>query len=334
MTEQTYTEKLLVIKNLLKRNNAKIIAHYYVDEEIQKLAEDTGGCVADSLQMAKFGNSQSASTLIVAGVKFMGETAKILNPEKKILVLDQEATCSLDEGCNYILFKEFCNQYPEREVVVYANTSAPVKAISDWVVTSSIAIPVAEHLAREGKKIIWAPDKYLGTYIQDQTGVDMKIWDGSCVVHEEYKAIELRKLIAKLDNCDVLVHPESPRSIIQLANVVGSTTKLINAARDSKKKNIIVATEKGIFYQMKKLSPDKNFYEAPTEGEGATCKSCGRCPWMNLNTYKKLLNIFNSENEIIIDPIIINKAKKSINRMIEFEDIYYQEKKRVNHGRT
>ena len=330
MIDYNYTERLSFVKKFLRENDAKLIAHYYVDAEIQKLAEDTDGCVADSLQMAKFGSQQKETNLIIAGVKFMGETAKILNPEKNIYVLDKEATCSLDESCKINEFQEFCNHYPDREVVVYANTSAEVKSISDWVVTSSIAIPLVENLASSGKKIIWAPDKYLGAYIEDQTGIDMKIWDGSCIVHEEYKTIELKKLKKQLGDCEVLVHPESPRSIIQLADVVGSTTKLINASKNSKSKNIIVATEKGIFYQMKKLSPDKNFYEAPTEGEGATCKSCGRCPWMNLNTYQKLINIFSSNNELLLDGEIIQKAKKSINRMIEFEDKYYQKKQRVS----
>lgn len=330
MIDYNYTERLSFVKKFLKENDAKLIAHYYVDAEIQKLAEDTDGCVADSLQMAKFGSQQKETNLIIAGVKFMGETAKILNPEKNIYVLDKEATCSLDESCKINEFKEFCNLYPDREVVVYANTSAEVKSISDWVVTSSIAIPLVENLASSGKKIIWAPDKYLGAYIEDQTGIDMKIWDGSCIVHEEYKTIELKKLKKQLGDCEVLVHPESPRSIIQLADVVGSTTKLINASKNSKSKNIIVATERGIFYQMKKLSPDKNFYEAPTEGEGATCKSCGRCPWMNLNTYHKLINIFSSNNELLLDGEIIQKAKKAINRMIEFEDKYYQKKQRVS----
>tara|TARA_Y100000389_G_scaffold52091_1_gene47887 strand:+ start:16878 stop:17870 length:993 start_codon:yes stop_codon:yes gene_type:complete len=330
MISTQYNEKLSFVKNFLKKNNAKLIAHYYVDSEIQKLAEDTGGCVADSLQMAKYGTQQKELNLIIAGVKFMGETSKILNPEKNVYVLDKDATCSLDESCDAESFKEYCNLYPDREIIVYANTSAKVKAMSDWVVTSSNAISLVENLASKGKKIIWAPDKYLGSYIQDQTGVDMKIWDGACIVHEEYKTIELKKLIKNLDDCEVLVHPESPRSIIQLADVVGSTTKLINASRKSKAKNIIVATEKGIFYQMKKLSPQKNFYEAPTEGEGASCKSCGRCPWMNLNTYEKLINIFNSNNEILLDSEIINQAKKSINRMINFDDKYHLSNQRAS----
>ena len=315
----SYADHLISIKQLLLKNNAKIIAHYYVDEQVQRLAEDTGGFVGDSLEMARYGSKQKETTLIVAGVKFMGETAKILNPNKKVLMLDIEATCSLDTGCDYAEFKEFCDTHNDRDVVVYANTSAKVKSISDWVVTSSIAVPLIEHLTSLGKKLIWAPDKYLGNYVIDTTGADMLLWDGSCIVHEEYKTIELKNMIAKHPDCDVLVHPESPRSIIQLANTVGSTTRLIEASKASKKKYIIVATEKGILYQMKKFSPNKIFLEAPTEGEGATCKSCGRCPWMNLNIVQKLLDVFNAKtNEIILSRDIINKAKKPIDRMINF----------------
>ena len=315
----SYADHLISIKQLLLKNNAKIIAHYYVDEQVQRLAEDTGGFVGDSLEMARYGSKQKETILIVAGVKFMGETAKILNPNKKVLMLDIEATCSLDTGCDYAEFKEFCDTHNDREVVVYANTSAKVKSISDWVVTSSIAVPLIEHLTSLGKKLIWAPDKYLGNYVIDTTGADMLLWDGSCIVHEEYKTIELKNMIAKHPDCDVLVHPESPRSIIQLANTVGSTTRLIEASKASKKKYIIVATEKGILYQMKKFSPNKIFLEAPTEGEGATCKSCGRCPWMNLNVVQKLLDVFNAKtNEIILSRDIINKAKKPIDRMINF----------------
>jgi len=314
-----YQESLLKTKSLLKNNNAKIIAHYYVDELVQRLAEDTGGLVSDSLEMARYGAKQKESTLIVAGVRFMGETAKILSPDKKILMLDMEATCSLDTGCDYINFKKFCDDHPDREVVVYANTSAEVKSIADWVVTSSMAVSLIEHLTSLGKKLIWAPDKYLGNYILEKTGADMLLWDGSCIVHEEYKAIELKNMIREYPDSDVLVHPESPRSIIQMAHVVGSTTRLIEASKSSSKKYIIVATEKGIFYQMKKYSPEKIFLEAPTEGEGATCKSCGRCPWMNLNTVNKVLNVFKSKsNEIVLSHDIIAKAKTPIDRMVNF----------------
>ena len=317
----TYKNNLKKIKSLLKQHDAKIIAHYYVDEAIQRIAEDTGGFVSDSLQMARFGTSQNEQTLIVAGVRFMGETAKILNAEKRILMIDMDATCSLDTSCPHENFSNFCKQYPNREKVVYANTSAQVKAMSDWVVTSSIAVRLVEYLTSLGKKIIWAPDKFLGEYIIDRTGADMILWDGSCVVHEEYKTKSLIKLKNRYPNSDILVHPESPRSIIKLADVVGSTTKLIQASQESQKKYIIVATEKGILYQMKKLSPQKIFFEAPTEGDGATCKSCGRCPWMNMNTVEKLINIFNSKsNEINLDLEIINKAKFPIERMVNFNE--------------
>ncbi len=318
---KSYKEYLQEIKTLLIKHDAKLIAHYYVDQSVQKIAEDTGGFVSDSLEMARFGQKQIESTLIVAGVKFMGETAKILSPEKKIYVLDTSATCSLDDGCNFDEFKKFCSMYPDREVVVYANTSARVKSIADWVVTSSIAVSLVEYLTSLGKKLIWAPDKYLGQYIIDKSGADMILWNGSCVVHEEYKSSELKKMINDYPDCDVLVHPESPRSIISLADVVGSTSKLIQASRDSKKKYIIVATEKGIFYQMKKLSPNKIFLEAPTAGEGASCKSCGRCPWMKLNSLDKILSVFShSENEIQIPKNIINSAQKSISRMVSFRE--------------
>ena len=318
---KSYKQYLQEIKTLLKTHNAKLIAHYYVDESIQKIAEDTGGLVSDSLEMARFGQKQIESTLIVAGVKFMGETAKILSPEKNIYVLDSSATCSLDEGCNFDEFKDFCAMHPDREVVVYANTSAKVKSIADWVVTSSIAVSLVEYLTSLGKKLIWAPDKYLGQYIIDRSGADMVLWNSSCIVHEEYKFSELKKMIHDYPDCDVLVHPESPRSIISLADVVGSTSKLIQASQDSKKKYIIVATEKGIFYQMKKLSPNKIFIEAPTAGEGASCKSCGRCPWMKLNSLDKILSVFaDNKNEIQIPKHVINDAQKSISRMVSFRE--------------
>ena len=318
---KSYEQYLQEIRTLLKTRNAKLIAHYYVDESVQKIAEDTGGLVSDSLEMARFGQKQIESTLIVAGVKFMGETAKILSPEKNIYVLDPSATCSLDEGCNFNEFKDFCATHPDREVVVYANTSAKVKSIADWVVTSSIAVSLVEYLTSLGKKLIWAPDKYLGQYIIDRSGADMILWNSSCIVHEEYKFSELKKMIHDYPDCDVLVHPESPRSIISLADVVGSTSKLIQASQDSKKKYIIVATEKGIFYQMKKLSPNKIFIEAPTAGEGASCKSCGRCPWMKLNSLDKILSVFaDNKNEIQIPKHVINDAQKSISRMVSFRE--------------
>src|SRR5918994_2002654 len=176
------------IKQLLKERNAVMVSHYYVHPDLQDLAEETGGIVSDSLEMARFGRDHPAQTLAVSGVRFMGETAKILSPEKRVLMPDLDATCSLDLGCPIDEFSAFCDQHPDRTVVVYANTSAAVKARADWVVTSSIALDVVDHLDRQGKKILWAPDKHLGSYVQQKTGADVLLWDGACIVHEEFKA--------------------------------------------------------------------------------------------------------------------------------------------------
>ena len=177
------------IKQLLKEQNAVMVAHYYTDPDLQLIADATVGYVSDSLDMARFGNESEADTLVVCGVKFMGETAKILNPEKRILMPDLNADCSLDIGCPIDAFSEFCDQHPDRTVVVYANTSAAVKARSDWVVTSGSALDIINHLQAKGEKFIWAPDKYLGDYIQKQTSADMLLWQGACIVHEEFKGI-------------------------------------------------------------------------------------------------------------------------------------------------
>ena len=171
------------IKQLLREQDALLVAHYYTSADLQRLAEATGGCVSDSLEMARFGHAAKARTLIVAGVRFMGETAKILNPEKRVLMPDLGAECSLDLSCPADAFSTFCDRHPDREVVVYANTSAAVKARADWMVTSSIAVKVAAHLHAQGKKLVWAPDRYLGDYVQKTTGADMLLWQGSCVVH-------------------------------------------------------------------------------------------------------------------------------------------------------
>jgi len=292
------------IKLLLKEKNAIIVAHYYTDPDLQELADETGGHVSDSLDMARFGHESSAQTLVVCGVRFMGETAKILNPEKRILMPDLNADCSLDIGCPIDDFSRFCDQYPDRTVVVYANTSAAVKARADWMVTSGSAVDVVNHLKAQGKKIIWAPDKYLGQYVQEQTGADMLIWQGSCVVHEEFKGIELELLRREHPQAKVLVHPESPASVIKQADVVSSTTGIIKAARELDAKEFIVATDKGIFHKMQEAAPDKIFIEAPTAGISATCKSCAHCPWMAMNTLRKLEHVLTTgSNEVHVDPL-------------------------------
>ncbi len=193
---------------LLKKENAVVIAHYYVAPELQQLADETGGFVGDSLAMAEFGLKNPATTIVVAGVRFMGESAKILSPEKRVLMPTLEATCSLDLGCPVKEFSEFCDAHPERTVVVYANTSAAVKARADWVVTSSNALDIVDHLDSKGEKILWAPDRYLGSYIRSQTGADMLLWDAACVVHEEFKAEGVSRLKQQYPNAAILVDPE------------------------------------------------------------------------------------------------------------------------------
>jgi quinolinate synthase len=307
------------IKERLEAENAVIVAHYYTAPAIQALAEETGGCVSDSLEMARFGHDHPATTLIVAGVKFMGETAKILTPEKRVLMPTLEATCSLDLGCPVDEFSAFCDQHPDRKVVVYANTSAAVKARADWVVTSSIALDVAEHLADQGEKIIWAPDQHLGNYVKEQTGADIIMWDGACIVHEEFKARGIADLKRVYPDAAVLVHPESPASVIELADRVGSTTQIIRAASEMDNKQFIVATDQGIFYKLQQQAPDKEFIIAPTAGNGATCRSCANCPWMAMNDLETLSQVFDrDDNEIFVDPVLGERAMVPLKRMLDF----------------
>ena len=308
-----------LIKQVLKEKKATLVAHYYVSSDLQILAEESGGIVSDSLEMARFGQNSDAETIIVAGVKFMGETAKILSPEKKVLVLDDQATCSLDLSCPINEFSEFCDQNPDHVVVVYANTSAEVKARADWVVTSGSALKVVEKLHNEGKKVLWAPDKHLGHYVQSKTGVEMLMWDGACIVHEEFKAEGLKRLMQLHPEAGVLVHPESPKEVIELADVVGSTTQLINAAASRPENMFIVATDNGIFHKMKEIAPNKKFIEAPTMGDSADCESCAHCNWMAMNTLEKCLDTLRTgKNEIRINSEIIEKAQRSIHRLLEF----------------
>jgi quinolinate synthase len=312
-------ELIARIKRMLKEQDAVLVSHYYVHPDLQDLAEVTGGIVSDSLDMANFGHQHPAKTIVVAGVRFMGETAKILNPEKRVLMPDLKAECSLDLGCPADEFSAFCDAHPDRTVVVYANTSAAVKARADWMVTSSIALPVVKHLKEQGKKVLWAPDRHLGNYVQEQTGADMLLWQGSCIVHDEYKAKELIALKAQHPQAKVLVHPESPRAIVQLADVVGSTTQLIRAAQNIDAKIFIVATDNGILHKMRTLCPGKIFLEAPTAGVGANCTSCSHCPWMAMNGLLNLAEVLESgRNEIYVDPAIIPRAVLPIERMLAF----------------
>jgi len=307
------------IRGLLERENAALVAHYYTDPDLQALADETGGIVSDSLEMARFGRNHPAQTLVVAGVRFMGETAKILSPEKRVLMPTLEATCSLDVGCPADEFARFCDEHPERTAVVYANTSAAVKARADWVVTSSIALDVVDYLDSRGEEILWAPDRHLGAYIQRETGADMVMWQGSCIVHDEFKSRELLRLKEEYPEAGVLVHPESPAEVIEVADRVGSTTQLIRGARELPHETFIVATDRGIFHKMQQAAPGKRFIDAPTGGVGATCRSCAHCPWMAMNTLRSLANVLeHGTNEIHVDERTRREALRSVQRMVDF----------------
>ncbi|RWU13063.1 quinolinate synthase NadA [Pseudidiomarina gelatinasegens] len=322
LTDAQKAEYIARIKQLLQEKNAVLVAHYYTDPEIQALAEETGGCVADSLEMARFGAQHKAETLIVAGVKFMGETAKILTPNKRVLMPTLEATCSLDLGCPIEEFSKFCDEHPDRTVVVYANTSAAVKARADWVVTSSIALEVVDHLDANGEKILWGPDKHLGAYIQKQTGADMIMWQGACIVHDEFKMKALEDLKRVYPEAAILVHPESPQAVVELADAVGSTSQLIKASQELPNETFIVATDRGIFYKMQQLSPNKHFIEAPTAGNGATCRSCAHCPWMAMNGLVAIAEALESGgagHEVHVDAALAERALKPLNRMLQFK---------------
>ena len=321
LSDEQKAEYRARIKDLLQQRNAVLVAHYYTDPEIQALAEETGGCVADSLEMARFGRDHDADTLIVAGVRFMGETAKILTPNKTVLMPTLKAECSLDLGCPPDKFAAFCDEHPDRTVVVYANTSAAVKARADWVVTSSMALDLVEHLDSKGEKILWGPDRHLGNYIQKQTGADMVMWQGACVVHDEFKAKALKDLKKVHPDAAILVHPESPQNIVDMADAVGSTSQLIKASQELPNDTFIVATDRGIFYKMQQLQPNKTFLEAPTAGNGATCRSCAHCPWMAMNGLVAIADALEhggETHEIHVDPELGKQAMLPLDRMLAF----------------
>jgi quinolinate synthase len=296
-----------------------MVSHYYVHPDLQDLAEETGGLVSDSLEMARFGRDHPARMLVVSGVRFMGETAKILSPDKQVLMPDLDATCSLDLGCPVDAFTAFCDQHPDRTVVVYANTSAAVKARADWVVTSSCALEIVGALKAQGHKILWAPDRHLGDYVQRETGADMVLWNGSCVVHDEFKAFELSVLKQQHPQAKVLAHPEAPPEVLALADAIGSTSVILKAARELDAPEFIVATDNGMLHKLRALNPGKVFLEAPTAGNSATCKSCAHCPWMAMNGLADVVRVLETgANEIHVDSALVERARQPIDRMLAF----------------
>lgn len=321
-TEPTATEREALkekIRRLLQARNAVMVSHYYVHPDLQDLAEETGGIVSDSLEMARFGRDHTAQTLVVSGVRFMGETAKILSPEKTVLMPDLDATCSLDLGCPADTFSAFCDAHPDRTVVVYANTSAQVKARADWLVTSSCALEIVRTLKDAGHKILWAPDRHLGRYIERETGADMLFWNGACIVHDEFKALELQLLKQAHPNAKILVHPESPAEVVALADAVGSTSAILKAAHEMDAQEFIVATDNGMMHKLRTLNPGKIFYEAPTAGHSATCKSCAHCPWMAMNSLADVAHVLETgANAVQVSPELIPRARQPIDRMLAF----------------
>ena len=313
------SELIADIKRLLIEKDAVLVAHYYVGDVLQQLAEETGGHVADSLDMAAFGQNHSAKKLLVCGVRFMGETAKILTPWKRVFMPDLRAECSLDLGCPVEAFVAFKQAHPDRVSVVYANTSAAVKAEADWVVTSSNAVAIVNHLKRAGKKILWVPDRHLGRWVQEQTKADMVCWQGHCVVHDEFRMQALLDLMAEYPEALVLAHPESPDAVLRLATVVGSTKVLVKAVSQISASQFIIATDAGIFYKMQQMQPNKQFFLAPTGGKGATCQACGRCPWMGLNDLRRLRDcLLYERGEVLIEESVRQRAVVPIERMMRF----------------
>lgn len=299
-------EEILSLKNEL---NAVILAHYYQESEIQDLADFIG----DSLELSRRAASTDADVIVFAGVHFMAETAKILSPNKKVLLPDVNAGCSLAEGCPAPLFEKFIEAHPGHVVISYINCSAAVKALSDIICTSSNAVKIIEQIPAD-KKIIFAPDRNLGKYIIRKTGRDMLLWEGSCIVHETFSDRKIIELKLENPNALLIAHPECEETILNKADFIGSTSALLKFTQESVSGEFIVATEEGIIHQMQKKSPQKKFIPAPPE---ASC-SCNECPYMKLNTMEKLyLCMKHQKPEIILDEEIRLKALKPIQTMLE-----------------
>jgi quinolinate synthase len=300
------------IKKIKKKKNATILAHYYQVPEIQDIADFVG----DSLALSQQAFSTQSDLIVFAGVHFMAETAKILNPDKKVLLPDLMAGCSLADSCPPEQFKKFIDSYPDHMVISYINCSAEIKALSDIICTSSNAVKIVESLPKN-QKIIFAPDKNLGAYVNSMTGRNMVLWDGTCEVHDILKAESIIKMKAENPDAKLIAHPECKAVILEMADFVGSTTSLLNFTIKDKAKRYIVATETGIIHQMQKYSPEKEFLIVPTD---ETC-SCNDCPYMKLNTLPKLLHCLENEQpEIILSPGLIEKAKKPILRMLRLSE--------------
>jgi quinolinate synthase len=300
------------IRQLCKEKNAVILAHYYQNSEVQQVADYVG----DSLGLAQKALASNAEIILFAGVVFMAETAKILNPSKKVLVPDLEAGCSLVAGCSYDDFKAFKERYPDYEVVMYINSSAEVKSLSDIICTSSNAIDIVRSIPAD-KKIIFAPDKHLGDYVRRKTGRDMILWDGACIVHQAFSNEKLDKLFIKYPNAKLIAHPESHKDLLNRAVFVGSTTALINYVKESEHQTLLIGTEVGVLDEMRHVAPNKMIIPLPVE-ENNTC-ACSECAFMKLNTLQKIYDsLVHEMPEIFVDESLARKALVPINKMIQF----------------
>ena len=301
------------IKKLCKEKNAVILGHYYQSGEIQDMADFVG----DSLALAQWAAKTDADVIVMCGVHFMGETAKVLCPDKKVLVPDFNAGCSLADSCPADDFAKFVKEHPDHTVISYVNTTAAVKAVTDVVVTSTNAKQIVESFPQD-EKIIFGPDRNLGNYINSITGREMLLWNGACHVHEQFSVVKILELKKQYPDADVLVHPECKGAVAKLADKVASTAGLLKHAVNSPKKDFIVATESGILHEMRKQCPEKNFIPVPPEDGSCACNECN---YMRLNTLEKLYNTLKYEwPEVTVDPEIAKEAVKPIQRMLEISD--------------
>jgi quinolinate synthase len=297
------------IERLKREKNAVILAHYYTPNEVQDIAD----CLGDSLALAQYAQKTEADVIVFAGVYFMAETAKILNPNKKVYIPDLESDCSLADSCKYDDFILFKNQYPDCKVVSYINCSADIKTVTDIVCTSSNAVKIVNSFPKD-EKIIFTPDKNLGAYINTITGRNMILWNGNCHVHNGLKAENIINLKAKYKDALLIAHPECQQVVLLFADFIGSTTQLLDFTKNSDKKQFIVATETGILHQMQKQSPDKEFFIASAD----TFCNCNDCEYMKLNTLEKIYHcLASNKNEVLLDEEIIKKAKNPILKMLE-----------------
>lgn len=312
MTKNLPTDLVGEIQKLKKELNAVILAHYYQDEEIQDVADFIG----DSLDLSRKAAATDADVIVFCGVKFMAEVAKILSPNKKVIIPDMNAGCSLEESCPPAAFKKFREEHPDHIALTYINCSAEIKALSDIIVTSANAKKIINQIPAN-QKIIFAPDQHLGRYLIKATGRDMLLWQGSCIVHEQFSEKELVKLKTNHPNAKIIAHPECPENLLDHADHIGSTSSLLKFVAENQGQEFIVLTEPHIIHQMKQKNPTAKFYDCPFVDK-AGCTLCNTCPYMQLNTMEKLYLVMkNQTNEIFLDDELMVKARKSLNKMLE-----------------